>query len=32
MSPSTRLLHETLLRTVKAAVAAWEAWLKSQKV
>lgn len=30
MSPSTRLLHQALIRHVKGLIAAWEAWLKQQ--
>lgn len=30
MSRTTRLLHESLIRAAKGAIAAWEAWLKSQ--
>lgn len=30
MNEHSILLHKTLLRTVKAAIAAWETWLKAQ--
>lgn len=30
MSPSTRKLHEALLRLAKGACTAWESWLKEQ--
>lgn len=28
MSPSTRKLHEALIRLAKGAITAWENWLK----
>lgn len=30
MKPSTRKLHEALIRLAKGAVTAWEGWLKEQ--
>ena len=30
MSPSTRALHEALIRMAKGMIKAWEEWLKSQ--
>ena len=27
MSPATRLLHQSLIRAAKMAIAAWEKWL-----
>lgn len=29
MNPSTRRLHEALIRCAKSAIAAWESWLRA---
>lgn len=31
MAPATEELHRSLLRAVKAAIAAWERWLEQQR-
>lgn len=30
MSPTTRELHETIIRLLKGILTAWERWLKNQ--
>ena len=30
MSPTTKTLHETLIRLAKGAITAWEQWLHKQ--
>lgn len=31
MKPTTRELHETIIRLLKGILSAWERWLKDQK-
>lgn len=30
MTPATKTLHEALIRLLKGAITAWEAWLQKQ--
>lgn len=30
LSPATRALHQTIIRAIRMALAAWERWLQAQ--